>query len=184
MNTNKNILGLSLLATTALRYTNESGANGGMAIDNDPLNTNVDDINTDYPVLPAGHYNLRAEDCVVEPNKKGTGNNLVVPVVTMEEYRDLKGESVAPGMKITTYISLAETAGGELNSATGKPKKAYTIDDIKKGVARVAKALGVQATVRQIIDNPAMLNGKVVSNQKVKVNAETAEFKASNAVAW
>lgn len=140
----------------------------------DPLNTNVNDIDTNYPLLPDSYYMFRLTDCAKVPNKAGTGDNLVVKHSLIDAAQDIKGEAVNPGFVITSYVSLTETSGGN-------GKQPYTIDNIKKGVARIAKAAGVNATVRQIIDNPAILNGKAV-RAKVTTSKETAEFPASNRI--
>jgi len=144
------------------------------AVSADPLDTNVNDVNTDYPLLPASYYLMQLDNCTKQPNKHGTGDNLVIPHKLTEAAQDTKGEPVAPGLIITQYVSLVETSGGN-------GKQAYTIESIKKGVSRIAKAAGVNATVRQIIDNPAMLNGKQV-RAKVTVSKETEEFSASNRI--
>lgn len=163
-----------------LRMTDGAEGSGAPVAEVDPLDTNVNDVDTSYPLLPAAYYSFKLEGCKKEQNKKGTGDNLVIPHKTVEATRDVKGQDVAPGLVITTYCSLTETAGGELD-AKGKPKKAYTIDDIKKNVARVAKAAGVNATVRQIINSPSLLDGHVVK-AKVKINPENDEFSASNGI--
>lgn len=144
------------------------------AVSADPLDTNVNDIDTNYPLLPDSHYMFRLTDCAKVPNKAGTGDNLVVKHSLIDAAQDIKGEPVNPGFVITSYVSLTETAG--VNG-----KQPYTIDNIKKGVARIAKAAGVNATVRQIIDNPTILNGKAV-RAKVTTSKETAEFPASNRI--
>lgn len=139
---------------------------------NDPLDTNVNDVNTDYPILPASHYMFRLDECAKTPNKAGTGDNLVVKHKLIDGAQDVKGEPVSPGFVITSYISLTETTGGN-------GKQPYTIDNIKKSVSRVAKAAGINATVREIINNPAILNGKAV-RAKVGISKETSEYPASN----
>lgn len=140
---------------------------------NDPLDTNINDVNTDYPILPASHYMFRIE-AEKKVNKAQTGDNLVVKHILTEGAQDIKGEPVSPGFVITSYISLTETQGGN-------GKQPYTIDNIKKGVARVAKAAGVSATVRQIMDNPTILNGKSV-RANVGISKETSEYPASNKI--
>lgn len=142
-------------------------------VTNDPLNTNVNDVNTDYPMLPDSYYMFRLE-ATKTPNKAGTGDNLVVKHILIDGAQDIKGEPVSPGFVITSYVSLTETSGGN-------GKQPYTIDNIKKGVAKIAKAAQVNATVRQIIDNPAVLNGKAV-RAKVTTSKETGEFPASNRI--
>lgn len=140
----------------------------------DPLDTNVNDVNTDYPVLPASYYLFKLDECSKAPNKAGTGDNLIIPHKLLEPAQDIKGEPVSPGFVISQYISLAETSGGN-------GKQPYTTENIKKAVAKLAKAAGINATVRQIIDSPAMLNGKSV-RAKVTISKETDEYPASNRI--
>lgn len=146
----------------------------------DPLDTNVNDIDTSYPVLPATHYMLKIEGAKVEPTKNNDGNRLTIPFRTVEKVQDKKGNEVLPGHQITHYIGVTERP--EHLDEKGRTIAAYTLDSIKKSIARVAKAAGVSATVRQILDNPAMLDGKIV-RAKVKVNKETDQFAESNSIA-
>lgn len=140
----------------------------------DPLDTNVNDIDTSYPILPASQYQFKLEGCKREPTRDNDGERLTIPHKLTEAAQDKKGEPVAPGHQITSYIGLTERLG-----VPGKQD--YTINSIKKSIARLAKAAGVNATVRAIIDNPSILDGKVVI-AKVRVNKETAEFPESNSI--
>jgi len=107
----------------------------------DPLDTNINDVNTDYPLLPATYYMLKIKDASVVRNKNNSGDVLVCPMATTEKVQDIKGEDVLPGHVLTYRAGLEVT-------------EKYSIDMIKKAVARVAKAAGVNATVREIINNP------------------------------
>jgi len=143
----------------------QTASSGAMA---DPLDTNVNDIDTSYPLIAPTYYMMKLEGCKVEPNSKGTGENLVLPHKTTEKCQDTKGNEVLPGHTTTRWVSLTET-------------EKRSIDAIKKDVARVAKAFGVNATVRQIITNPTILDGKT-ARTKVTVKKETDEFPASNSI--
>lgn len=140
---------------------------------NDPLDVNVNDVNIDYPLLPDSHYMFRLE-AEKKGNKSGTGDNLVIKHILIDAAQDIKGEPVSPGFVITSYISLAETTGGN-------GKQPYTSENIKKAVTRVALGAKVNATVREIVNNPTILNGKAV-RAKVTTSKETAEFPASNRI--
>lgn len=132
----------------------------------DPLDENINDVNTDYPILPASWYVFRIDGAKKEPNRAGTGENLVVPLKLVEPAQDKKGETVSPGMVLTHRCSVT-------------PTEKYTVDMLKKNVSRLAKAAGLICTVRDIINNPSMLDGKALK-VKVKVNKETSEFPESN----
>lgn len=135
----------------------------------DPLDTNVNDVDTSYPLIPATYYVMKIDSAKVEPNKKGTGDNILVSFKTTERCQDIKGNDVPAGLAIRQYISITET-----------PQ--YDVNSIKRSVASLAQAAGVSATVREIINNPATLEGKLV-RVKVKVNKETSEYSASNGIA-
>lgn len=135
----------------------------------DPLDTNVNDVDTSYPILPAASYSFKLDGCKVQRNKANTGDILVVPHKLNEKTQDRKGNDVFPGLTIIHRVSITET-----------PE--YTTENIKKNVARLGKAANVSATVRQIMNSPSLLDGKIVQ-AKVKVNKETSEFPESNGIA-
>lgn len=134
----------------------------------DPLDTNVSDIDTSFPKIPANLYDLKIEKAEKVPNSKGTGDNLKIALKTTTNIEAVTGEQLAAGsVTLFNNISLAET-----------PK--YTVESIKKNVAALAKAAGLGSmTVRQILDDPQILVGKVV-RAKVGIQKETDEYPESN----
>ena len=153
-----------------VQYQGNMGQEGMMA---DPLDCNVNDIDTSYPVIPATHYDMQLGECTLKENKKATGQNLVVPHKLMANAQDIKGNAVNKGYTITSYISIQPQ---EKKDGTWT-----TIDDVKREVAKVAKAAGVNATVKQIIMTPSLLNGKIVK-ANVGISKETDDFPASNKI--
>ena len=140
----------------------------------DPLDANVDDVDTSYPVLAQGNYNLRIKSAKKQPNKAQTGENLVIAFETIDSARSNKGVDIAPGFVITHYISVTpREPEGE--------KRGYTVEDIKKSVAELAKAAKVKGSVREIIDNAVQFEGTVV-NAKVKIQPEQNGFPESNRI--
>ncbi len=148
------------------------GQDGGTTMA-DPLDTNVHDIDTSYPVIPARHYDMQLGECVIKRNKKEDGDNLVIPHKLMEATQDIKGNAVNKGYQITSYVSC--------QPSQKKDGTWTTIDDVKRAVAAVAKAAGVNATVRQIITTPSLLNGKTVK-ANVGISKETDDYPASNKI--
>ena len=135
----------------------------------DPLDENVNDVNIEYPILPSAYYSFTLEGCKVERNKKDTGDNLVVPHRLAEPAQDKRGEPVSPGLVITHRVSIT-------------PTDKYTVAQLKANVSRIARAAHLNCSVKELINTPAMLNGKPVK-AKVKVNKETEEFPESNGIA-
>lgn len=146
----------------------------------DPLDTNVNDIDTSYPRIPAKVYDLKIASAKKEPTKDGTGERLTIVLETQEEVTSTEGEPLQPGHKLTHYIGITELP--ERPSKDGsKTLRPYTAQDIAKAVAPIAKAAGLAVTVRSIIDNPAQLDGKTVLT-KVKVSPETNEWPEANRI--
>jgi hypothetical protein len=138
----------------------------------DPLDTNVNDINTKYPLIPAGTVTeMRIKDAKLDANKAGDGQNLVLAFETIKELMSTDNESIPPGLTISHYIPI--------NPKHTEGKQPYTLDQIKKAIAMVAQSAHMNCSVKDIITNPAILTGKVV-NVKVSISKETAEFAAAN----
>jgi hypothetical protein len=146
-----------------------------MADNIDPLDVNVNDIDTSRPILPAKMYDLRVKSAKREPTKANDGSErLTIVLETTGPETSTRGEPVPAGHQLFHYIGVTE------RPADG-PKRAYTNADIAKGVAGISKAAGLNESPRAIIANPAVLEGKVIPT-KVKINAETKEFPESNGV--
>jgi hypothetical protein len=155
----------------------------------DPLDVNVADVNTDYPVLRAAVYPFRIEKAEIQPTKDskdkklnkgdvGYAETLVISLATTEDHKDIKDNLVPKGHTLRHYIGITPK---EARHENGKDIRAYTNDDIKKNVAQVGKAAGISATVREIINNPAQLQGRVV-RVNVGIDKETDQFPAQNRV--
>lgn len=142
----------------------------------DPLDTNVNDIDTSYPRLPAGLYDLKIGEVKKEPTKDHSGERLTIPMATVSEHTSTKGEPILPGLVITHYIGITPKPAAEAG------KREYTNAEIAKAVAGIGKAAGLSCSVRDIINNPAQLNGRVV-RCKIKIQKETDEFPESNRIA-
>jgi len=128
----------------------------------DPLDTKVDDIDISYPIIPAGLYDLVIDKVSVEENKDKDGKNFVLSLKTQSPVQSIKGNPVAAGFQLTYIISLKES-------------EKYTLVDIGKRIATVAKAAGVfGVSPRDIINDPTRLKGRVVT-AKVQVSQERTD---------
>ena len=136
----------------------------------DPLNTPLADIDTSMPLLAPGLYDMEITDAVVGPAKSNSAHStLKVTLKTTNDAPDVKGQMINKGFPI--YHSIALT-----------PSEDMSVEKIKKNVASLGQRAGiVGGTVRQLLDNPAVLKGKVVRT-KIGIQKETDEYPASNAV--
>jgi hypothetical protein len=145
----------------------------------DPLDTNVNDIDTSYPRIPESLYDLKIASAKKEKTKDGTGERLTIALETTIDVKSTEGELLKPGHKITHYIGITEKP--ERQNDRGDTIRAYTNADIAKALAGIAKALELNTSPRSLMDNPAQLEGKVV-RAKVKINKETPQFPESNGI--
>jgi hypothetical protein len=106
----------------------------------------------------------------VVPNKKQTGDNLVISWANAKEAQSTKGDNIAVGQVVLKhYVGLTET-------------DKYHVKDIAKSVTRVAKAVRLSGvTPKDVINNPSQLVGKTAI-VKVGIRKETEEFAEANEV--
>src|ERR1044072_25501 len=117
----------------------------------DPLDTNVEDVDVSYPIIPAGLYDLRIDKVSVEENRDKTGKNFVIVLKTQQAITDIKGNPVPAGFQLSNIISLTES-------------EKYTAVDIGKRLAPVAQAAQLRGvTPRELINNPMPLKDRVVT---------------------
>ncbi len=97
------------------------------------LDEDLTGVDTSFPLLAAGLYDMEIKEVSKVPNNAKTGDNLKIVVVTTKDALDVKGQRLNAGMKLTSYIGLSET-----------PK--YNQDDIKKNCAVFVQAVGCGIT--------------------------------------
>jgi hypothetical protein len=150
--------------------TQENDPLAGVSIGQDPLNTPVGDIDTSFPLLAAGLYDMEIADAVVGPAKGNpTHQTLKVTLKTTHDAPDVKGQMVNKGFPIYHHIALT-------------PSEDMPIDKIKKNVAALGQRAGAsKLSVRDLLNNPTVMKGKVV-RVKVGIQKETEEYPASNQV--
>jgi hypothetical protein len=134
-----------------------------------PLDTPVNDIDTAFPRVAPGVYEFRIDGPAVGSNQKGTGELLTVPLRSCGELTSTDGERLPAGFGLTAWVGLTPTG----NRTEGA---------IAKDLALLAKSAGLlTATPRQLIENPTVLQDKIVKC-KVSIQKETAEWPERNQV--
>ena len=136
------------------------------------LDEDVSDVDTSFPLLSEGLYDMEIQEVTEESNKAKTGTNLKIVVVTTKDSVSPKGEALNRGMKLTSYIGLTET-------------EKYNTDSIKRNVAGFVQAVGCGITKVKPFDQ---FKGKIV---RVKVSIRPAgkdktgvEREAANDLKW
>lgn len=143
----------------------------------DPLSTNVQDIDTSRPRLVAGLYDLKIKEAKKEPTKDGSGERITFVLETTAPAKSTDGEDLPVGQLLWHYIGITEKPAG--TSKAGKPTDAYTLADVAKNIAKIAKGARYNGSAKSIIDNPAVLKGETVRT-KVGIQKETDEWPESN----
>lgn len=149
----------------------------------DPFDTNVNDIDTSYPVIPAAIYDLKITKAEKAHTKAGNATEgpfqLVLTLETTTDLKSVKGADVPAGLKLTHYIGVSEKPAG--TNQEGKATRARTNADIAKDIASLCKSAGVSGSVRGIIDMPAQLEGHT-PRVKVTIQKETSEYPEANRI--
>lgn len=112
-----------------------------------PLELDVDlsQVDTSFPVLVGGLKDLRVVGLARAENKAKTGFNLVVSFETTEPDTDLKGNTVLPGYKLTSYYPLQAKEGTAPDKVDGWKRNLAAFQDACLGTeqgTRPAKFIG------------------------------------------
>ena len=146
----------------------------------DPLDVNVNDIDISYPRLKPGPHNLKIADAKIEKAKSSDNQNLVVSFETVDTATSTEGNTLNPGHKLTHYIGISPLP--ERPSPDGSSTyRARTNLEIAKDISAICQAAKITATPREVIANPAILNGNIVV-AKVAIQDEKDGFPESNKV--
>ena len=140
----------------------------------DPLDENLNNVDTSYPRIPFALYDMVIKDANVGPSKKEGRQRLEFGVATTEETTSVTGDLLAAGLTIRHRVGI--TPHGDDGDG-----KEYTVEQIKKSLASITQAAGVSCTARELIQNPTILNGKIV-RVKIGIEKETTEFAEKNVV--
>lgn len=129
-------------------------------MESDPLDTNVEEVDLSYPIVPAAIYEFKISKVEKKPTKK-EGQMIVITLVATKPLQSVKGETL---QNFTLTHNLVIT-----------PTEKLQLVDIGKNVSRVAQAAEIRGvTARQIIDNPTQLVNRVV-NVKTQVSQERTD---------
>lgn len=159
------------------RFLSPGEALSAGADEADPLDMGVGDVDTSFPKLQPGLYDVEVDGVEINPSKATEGAEVMkLTYKTTQDATDTRGEHVNKGFPLYDYVALTPTQGGN-------GKQPYTAKDIAKKLATIAQVCGLTTeTPRQIIDaKGAQLVGKVI-RIKVGLSKETAEFPESNKV--
>lgn len=130
----------------------------------DILSVDLSGVDTSFPLLPAGLYDLVVDGVKVEPNKAGNGRNVVIALKTTTDTTSVKGEALNKGFPITTYISLT-------------PAEKYNEASIKRGLALFQQACGIKGQFQPV----SQYKDKIV-RCKVTIRPAKGEFEESNSI--
>lgn len=134
----------------------------------DPMDQDISGIDTNFPRLAVGTYELKITGAEVVQNKAQTGNNLKLSLETIHEAKSTVGEPMPAGARLNMYIGLV-------------PTEWTTQNGIAKKIAKLMKAAGLEGKPSAIIADPSQLVEKIV-NAKVGINPEKDGYDESNSV--
>jgi len=138
-------------------------------VGDDPLAEDIGQIDTSYPVLVVGLYDLEITDAKIEKSKKTNKDMLVVTMKTTAEAMDTNQSMINKGFPVYHRVSLEPTAE-------------YDMKSIAKKIAAVGQAAGITGmTARELLNNPKVLVDKTV-RVKLGISKETDEYPAGNSV--
>lgn len=147
----------------------------------DPLAQAAGGIDTSFPLLPADR--LITVECVsakVAPTKEAPDRStLTIMCKTTTELTFQDGKRANPGFKL--YKRYGVTVTPPTDKSDGR-----TIDSIKKDLAFVIKAFfgsNAQVSPRDLLNNPAMLEGRPVS-VKTTIEKGTGGFPDKNGITF
>lgn len=101
----------------------------------DPLNCDLTAIDTTLPILNPDRMQLKIESVEIKPTSDNTGRLLSIKLVTTDERRDMKGNTVAPGHYLFTQTML---------NPTGKA----TQDMVNRNLAELVQAARLTGDIR------------------------------------
>lgn len=136
----------------------------------DPFDVPSTDVDTSFPRLPAATYEMDIAKAETFHNPDKDIDMIKLELKTVQAHRSTAGDELQPGFSLRTQI---------VTTPTGK----LTVDMIKKSVATLAQSARVVGTLRDIMNNPTMLEGKRV-RVKVGISKETSEYPERNEVKY
>jgi hypothetical protein len=137
----------------------------------DPLSQDVGSKElTKYPLLKGDRvYRFEIRKPSKTKTQDGSKDMLVLPCATVEDYQAVDGETLNKGFTLIHRITVT-------------PSDKRTVKQISADVGSICQATGVKGlTVRQLIDDPSVLDGKVF-DAKVKIQPEKDGYPESNSL--
>jgi len=139
----------------------------------DPLDTPCNDVDTSMPKLQPGRvYRMEIRKSTVGPAKKDPSRQtLTIELRTTEDAVSTDGKPIHKGYPIYDRRSIT-------------PSDKMDLGAIAKGIATIVKATDLVnsgVTARQIINDPSMLDGKLV-DVKTKIVPESDGFPESTGI--
>jgi hypothetical protein len=134
----------------------------------DPLAMPAGEVDTRFPRLLEGVYTLAIRSPEVNEGKSNPDARLFTfKLETTQDGRDTDGNPLYKGFKWTHRINVA-------------PVGDRTVEDIKKDMAVFLKSAGMdKVTIRDVINNPSLVEGKLVK-AKVTISKASGGFPESN----
>lgn len=154
----------------------------------DPLDTDVNQIDTSRPRLVEGLYDLKCTKAEIKEQKEevlgveGKPKMIALTLATTVPGISTDGDTINEGFSITHYIGVTELPERPNKRNPEKPLRPRKNADIAEDIAKVCKSGGVSATPRSIINTPQTLVGNTF-RCKVKIDKGNAEFGESNRIA-
>jgi hypothetical protein len=130
------------------------GVDSGAAVENDPLSVAAGGVDTSYPVLsPDRLLRFEVKSAKKVRNEEKATEHIELKLKLLKESTFTDGKPAREGYVVTERVGIT-------------PSEKYDIEAIKKGLAKwLQGVLGIaeanKVSLRQFVDNPSILDGKV-----------------------
>lgn len=138
--------------------------------DNDILGTDLTSVESSFPILPAGAYEVTIREMKTEPNKAGTGSNLKMKYSLNNPAVSREGKSVNAGYPVFDLISITKTEKYDPMPRLAQFKEAATGNKIG-GFAPIEQYIGCTMTVQLGVEESEQYGSKNTVKRYVKKSA-------------
>lgn len=131
------------------------------------LDLDLNQVDTSFPVVKGGIYDMVIKDCGVADTKAGDAKNFVFKLATTIQTEGVKGEKFEPGHIITSQISL--------KTVSDKKTPVQMAEIVFKNVSRFVQAIRPTVsgiTVRDIFDGSFEVKCKGYQGRQVRVKLD------------
>lgn len=169
-----------LTLLSAILLMPDAADSAGAAAEVDPLSQAAGGIEAPkFPCLAGSRICRFTIKSILKAATKddATRESLTIAFKTTKDYPDTDGKTLGEGFTVYKRIGITPVAPeGE--------KRGRTMKDIAADIAMLLKAVGKKdATPRQLLDNPSMLDGEII-DLKTGVQPAKNGFPESNTLAW